>query len=106
MTWVAMIGCGLAVPLAVILGGASAAGLAGASTWLLTAGVVRAIALVVVRRDAPQAFASTRRLIVSADTDFQQRSGRVTGDLGGLLGWADPQAGPTRSDRRRRLPAR
>ena len=50
MMWVMMIGCCLAIPLALIIGGASVAGLAGASPWLIGAGVVLAIALVVVRR--------------------------------------------------------
>lgn len=50
MMWVMMIGCCLAIPLALIVGGASFAGLAGASPWLIGAGVVLALALVVVRR--------------------------------------------------------
>ncbi|MFP5579303.1 MAG: hypothetical protein ACLGIZ_13855 [Acidimicrobiia bacterium] len=50
MMWVMMIGCCLAIPLALIVGGAGLAGLAGASPWLIGAGVVLAIALVVVRR--------------------------------------------------------
>jgi len=50
MMWAMMIGCCLAVPLALIVGGASVAGLAGTSPWLVGAGVVLAGALVVVRR--------------------------------------------------------
>lgn len=48
--WVMMIGCCLAIPLALILGGASLAGLAGASPWLIGLAVVLAIALVIIRR--------------------------------------------------------
>ena len=50
MMWVMMIGCCLAIPLALIVGGASLGGLAGASPWLIGAGVVLAIALLVTRR--------------------------------------------------------
>jgi len=50
MMWVMMIGCCLAIPLALIIGGASLGGLAGASPWLIGAGVVLAVALVVTRR--------------------------------------------------------
>ena len=50
MMWVMTIGCCLAIPLALIIGGASFAGFAGASPWLIGAGVVLAIALLVVRR--------------------------------------------------------
>lgn len=50
MMWAMMIGCCLAIPLALIIGGASFAGLAGASPWLIGAGVVLAVALIVVRR--------------------------------------------------------
>jgi hypothetical protein len=50
MMWVMMIGCCLAIPLALIIGGASLGGLAGASPWLIGAGVVLAIALLVTRR--------------------------------------------------------
>lgn len=52
MPWVMMIGCCLALPLAVIFGGAGLAGRGGASPWLIGVGVVLAIALVVVRRRA------------------------------------------------------
>lgn len=48
--WVMMIGCCLAIPLALILGGASLAGLAGASPWLIGLAVVLAVALVITRR--------------------------------------------------------
>lgn len=56
MMWVMMIGCCLAIPLALIIGGASLGGLAGASPWLIGAGVVLAVALVITRRisDGPQ----------------------------------------------------
>lgn len=50
MMWVMMIGCCLAIPLAIIIGGASLGGLAGASPWLIGIGVVLAIALLVTRR--------------------------------------------------------
>lgn len=50
MMWVMMIGCCLAIPLALIIGGASLGGLAGASPWLIGAGVVLAVALVITRR--------------------------------------------------------
>ncbi|MCZ7537237.1 MAG: hypothetical protein M5T61_15915 [Acidimicrobiia bacterium] len=50
MMWVMMIGCCLAIPLALILGGASLAGLAGASPWLIGLAVVLAIALVITHR--------------------------------------------------------
>ncbi len=50
MMWVMMIGCCLAIPLALIIGGASLGGLAGASPWLIGAGVLLAVALVVTRR--------------------------------------------------------
>jgi hypothetical protein len=50
MMWVMMIGCCLAIPLALIIGGASLGGLAGASPWLIGVGVVLAIALLVTRR--------------------------------------------------------
>lgn len=50
MMWVMMIGCCLAIPLAIIIGGASLGGLAGASPWLIGVGVVLAIALLVTRR--------------------------------------------------------
>lgn len=50
MMWVMMIGCCLAIPLALIIGGASLGGLAGASPWLIGVGVVLAIALVVTHR--------------------------------------------------------
>ncbi len=50
MMWVMMIGCCLAIPLALIIGGASLGGLAGASPWLIGAGVVLAVALVVTLR--------------------------------------------------------
>lgn len=59
MMWVMMIGCCLAVPLALIIGGAGVAGLAGASPWLIGAGVVLAVALVVVRRRADGAHCDT-----------------------------------------------
>ncbi|MBK5224900.1 MAG: hypothetical protein JJE52_18900 [Acidimicrobiia bacterium] len=50
MMWVMMLGCCLAIPLALIVGGASFVGFAGASLWLIGAGVVLAVALLVVRR--------------------------------------------------------
>ena len=50
MMWVMMIGCCLAIPLALIIGGASFAGFAGASPWLIGLGVILAVALLVVRR--------------------------------------------------------
>lgn len=50
MMWVMMLGCCLAIPLALIVGGASFAGFAGASPWLIGAGVVFAISLLAVRR--------------------------------------------------------
>ena len=50
MMWVMMIGCCLAIPFAIIIGGAGLAGLAGASPWLIGVGVVLAIALLVTRR--------------------------------------------------------
>ena len=50
MMWVMMIGCCLAIPLALIIGGASLGGLAGASPWLIGVGVVLAIALVIIHR--------------------------------------------------------
>lgn len=50
MMWVMMVGCCLAVPLAFIIGGAGVGGLVGASPWLVSVGIVLAVALVVVRR--------------------------------------------------------
>lgn len=50
MMWVMMIGCCLAIPLALIIGGASIGGIAGASPWLLGVGAVLAVALVITRR--------------------------------------------------------
>lgn len=50
MMWVMMIGCCLAIPLALIIGGAGLGSLAGASNWLIGAGVVLAVALVITRR--------------------------------------------------------
>ena len=50
MVWVMMIGCCLAIPLALIIGGAGLGSLAGASNWLIGAGVVLAVALVITRR--------------------------------------------------------
>ena len=63
MMWVMMLGCCLAIPLALIIGGASLGGLAGASPWLIGVGVVLAIALVVTRRISigPDANAPTER---------------------------------------------
>lgn len=55
MMWVMMIGCCLAVPFALIIGGASFAGLAGASPWLIGLGVILAIALLVGRRRSADA---------------------------------------------------
>jgi len=55
MMWVMMIGCCLAIPLALIIGGASFAGLAGASPWLIGLGVILAVALLVVRRRSADA---------------------------------------------------
>jgi len=49
MMWVMMLGCCLAIPLALILGGAGLAG-AGASPWFIGAAVILAIAVVVVVR--------------------------------------------------------
>jgi hypothetical protein len=59
MMWVMMIGCCLAIPLALIVGGAGLAGSAGASPWLIGAGVVLAIALLVVRRRSAGAHCDT-----------------------------------------------
>ena len=50
MMWVMMIGCCLAIPFALIIGGASIAGFAGASPWLIGLGVILVVALLVVRR--------------------------------------------------------
>lgn len=50
MMWVMMIGCCLAIPLALIFGLASAGGLAGGSPWLIGLAVVLALGLLVVRR--------------------------------------------------------
>ncbi len=50
MMWVMMIGCCLAIPLALIIGGAGLGSLAGANNWLIGAVVVLAIALVITRR--------------------------------------------------------
>lgn len=59
MMWAMMLGCCLAIPLALIIGGASFAGFAGASPWLIGAGVVLAVALVVVRRSSAGAHCDT-----------------------------------------------
>lgn len=50
MMWVMMIGCCLAIPLALIIGGVGLAGFGGASPWLIGAGVLLVIALLGVRR--------------------------------------------------------
>ncbi len=50
MMWAMMLGCCLAIPLAVIVGGASIGGIAGANPWLLGVGAVLAVALVITRR--------------------------------------------------------
>lgn len=50
MMWAMMLGCCLAIPLALIVGGASIGGIAGANPWLLGVGVVLAVALVITRR--------------------------------------------------------
>lgn len=50
MMWVMMIGCCLAIPLALIFGFASVGSLAGASPWLIGLAVVLALGLLVVRR--------------------------------------------------------
>ncbi|MGQ0831613.1 MAG: hypothetical protein ACT4OV_08035 [Microthrixaceae bacterium] len=53
MMWVMMLGCCLAIPLALIFGGASLGGIAGANPWLLGVGAILAIALVIIRRISP-----------------------------------------------------
>ena len=50
MMWVMMIGCCVAIPLALIIGGASLGGMAGVSPWLIGAGVLLAMALLITRR--------------------------------------------------------
>lgn len=50
MMWAMMIGCCLAIPLALIFFGAGLGSLAGASPWFIGAAVVLAIALVISRR--------------------------------------------------------
>ncbi len=50
MMWVMLIGCCLAIPLALIIGGVTAGGLAGASPWLLGVAALLAVALLIVRR--------------------------------------------------------
>lgn len=47
---VMMIGCCVAVPLALIIGGAGVGSLSGASPWLVGVGAALAIALVIVHR--------------------------------------------------------
>jgi hypothetical protein len=48
--WAMMLGCCLAIPLALIVGGVSAGGLAGARPWLLAIAGALAIALVIAHR--------------------------------------------------------
>lgn len=50
MMWVMMIGCCLAIPVALIIGGAGLGSLAGASNWLIGVGVLLAVALAITRR--------------------------------------------------------
>jgi hypothetical protein len=50
MMWAMMLGCCLAIPLALIVGGASIGGIAGANPWLLGVGAILAVALVITRR--------------------------------------------------------
>jgi hypothetical protein len=50
MMWVMMLGCCLAIPLALIIGGVGLGGAAGLSPWLLGVAAVLAVALVVTRR--------------------------------------------------------
>lgn len=48
--WVMMLGCCLAIPLALIVGGVTAGGLAGAKPWLLALAGALAVALVIAHR--------------------------------------------------------
>jgi hypothetical protein len=50
MMWVMVLGCCLAIPVALIVGGASIGGIAGANPWLLGVGAILAVALVITRR--------------------------------------------------------
>ena len=50
MMWVMMIGCCLAIPLALIVGGVGLGSAAGLSPWLLGVAAVLAVALLVTRR--------------------------------------------------------
>lgn len=50
MMWVMMIGCCLAIPLALVIGGVGLGSAAGLSPWLLGIAAVLAVALVVTRR--------------------------------------------------------
>lgn len=50
MMWAMMIGCCLAIPLALIIGGVGLGSAAGLSPWLLGAAAVLAVALLVARR--------------------------------------------------------
>ncbi|MDP1807727.1 MAG: hypothetical protein Q8K72_21295, partial [Acidimicrobiales bacterium] len=48
--WVMMIGCCLAIPLALIVGGVGLGSAAGLSPWLLGVAAVLAVALLITRR--------------------------------------------------------
>lgn len=50
MMWAMMLGCCLAIPLALIIGGASIGGIAGVNPWLVGVGAILAVALVITRR--------------------------------------------------------
>jgi hypothetical protein len=50
MMWVMMIGCCLAIPVALIIGGVGLSSAGGLSPWLLGVAAVLAVALVVTRR--------------------------------------------------------
>ena len=50
MMWVMMIGCCLAIPLALIIGGVGLGSVAGLSPWLLGVAAVLAVALLVAPR--------------------------------------------------------
>lgn len=63
MMWAMMIGCCLAIPLALIVGGVGIGGIAGVNPWLLGAGAVLAIAMVITRRisEGPRCETPARR---------------------------------------------
>jgi cytosine/uracil/thiamine/allantoin permease len=48
--WLMMLGCCFAIPLALIIGGVTAGGLAGAQPWLLAIAGALAIAFVIAHR--------------------------------------------------------